>query len=234
MNQKLKKVLDTYMEKVPEVKDFCNRCLKTERWDSNIILMIVDAAFDSIGLNYFKTVVPNVEEFRIEFMETGRIKSMEDLVSTNTEELRKIWRNRRSWSLAKSAANYLINLKKEKGLDERKAFIYWAKRAKIENWENDPIGMIRGVGINTFQYLRMMGGVDTVMPDKVVKKVIYQILKKAGLKIPSDDQDFVKTVEKIGRETGYKPIELCWMTWLVQSEAGLMRIKKYSKILPKI
>ena len=234
MNQKLKKVLDTYMKKVPEVKDFCNRCLKTERWDSSIILMIVDAAFDSIGLNYFKTVVPNVEEFRIEFMETGRIKSMEDLVSTNTEELRKIWRNRRSWSLAKSAANYLINLKKEKGLDERKAFIYWAKRAKIENWKKNPIGMIRGVGINTFQYLRMMGGVDTVMPDKVVKKVIYQILKKAGLKIPSDDQDFVKTVEKIGKEAGYKPIELCWMTWLVQSEAGLMRIKKYSKILPKI
>jgi hypothetical protein len=32
-------------------------------------------------------------------------------------------------------------------------------------WWEDPVGSIKGVGLVTFQYLRMMGGVDTVMPD---------------------------------------------------------------------
>jgi len=40
------------------------------------------------------------------------------------------------------------------------------RNAKLENWREDPIGRIKGVGLITFQYLRMMGGIDTVMPDK--------------------------------------------------------------------
>jgi len=35
-------------------------------------------------------------------------------------------------------------------------------------------------------------------------------------------------------QTGYRAIELCWMTWLVQSEAGLSRTEKYAELLPKI
>jgi hypothetical protein len=33
----------------------------------------------------------------------------------------------------------------------------------------------------------MMGGVDTVMPDKIVKRVINEILHKAGLRPVNDD-----------------------------------------------
>lgn len=34
---------------------FCDRCLRTERWGGNVVLMVVDAAFDSICLNYFNS-----------------------------------------------------------------------------------------------------------------------------------------------------------------------------------
>jgi len=80
----------------------------------------------------------------------------------------------------------------------------------------------------------MMGGVDTVMPDKIVKRVIEEILIQAGIEIPSSDIDFVKRVDQIARKTGYKAIELCWMTWMIQSEAGMSRIEKYSDLLPRI
>ncbi|MGP3667931.1 MAG: hypothetical protein ACKD6N_04690 [Candidatus Bathyarchaeota archaeon] len=79
-----------------------------------------------------------------------------------------------------------------------------------------------------------MGGIDTVMPDKIVKRVINEILVKAGLKPVNDDSEFIKKVEEIALECGYKPIKLCWMTWLIQSEGKMTRMEKYSNLLSKI
>jgi len=230
----LKEVVASYMEKVPEVREYCNRCLRTERWDGSVVLMIVDASFTSLGLNYFQAIVPKVAEFKRRFIDTGQIKTVEDLATADIENLRSVWRNKRSWAVAKAVAAHLATIKNEIKSDDRTAFIYWAKSAKLENWEEDPIGKIKGVGINTFQYLRMMAGVDTVMPDKIVKRVIGEIFKKAGLTMPRSDLEFIKEVEHVALETGYKAIELCWMTWLIQSEAGSIRIKRYAHLLPKI
>ncbi|MBS7618145.1 hypothetical protein KEJ25_06045 [Candidatus Bathyarchaeota archaeon] len=66
--------------------------------------------------------------------------------------------------------------------------------------------------------MRMMGGVDTVMPDKIVKRVVNGVLVKAGLKPVNDDMEFIKKTEEIALECGYRPIELCWMAWLIQPE----------------
>ena len=231
---KLKDAVDSYMKQVPEVKTYCERCLRTERWDGSIVLMIVDAAFTSIGLNYFLAVVPKVDEFRKKHVEPGNIHIIEDLASVNEESLMNIWQNKRSWHMAKSVAYYLAQIKKQKGVDDKKAFIHWAQSSSLENWQENPIGQIKGVGINTFQYLRMMGGIDTVMPDKIVKRVITEMLGKAGVNMTKSDIDFVKQVELIAQETGHKAIELCWMTWLIQSEAGMSRMAKYSAVLPQI
>jgi len=231
---KLKDVVDSYMRQVPEVGEYGQRCLKTERWHGNIVLMVVDAAFTSIGLNYFQSVVPRVEQFRKKFIEPGRIRTVEDLVVADAAELEKVWRNKRSWQMAKSVASYLCGIKSDEGLNDRQAFIYWAEHAQLDGWEKDPIGEIKGVGINSFQYLRMMGGIDTVMPDKIVKRVIAEILAKANMEMPSTDIDFVRLMEHIAPEVGYRAIELCWMTWLIQSEAGMSRMEKYSSLLHKI
>jgi hypothetical protein len=80
----------------------------------------------------------------------------------------------------------------------------------------------------------MMGGIDTVMPDKIVKRVIAEILIKANMEMPSTDIEFVRLMERMAPEVDYKAIELCWMTWLIQSEAGISRMEKYSRLLPRI
>jgi hypothetical protein len=41
--------------------------------------MVVDAAFTSIGLNYFTTVVPKVEAFNKKFVESERIRNLKEL-----------------------------------------------------------------------------------------------------------------------------------------------------------
>jgi hypothetical protein len=119
--------------------------------------MVVDAAFTSIGLNYFTAVVPKVEEFSKRFVESGRIKSLKELAEADINELREVWRNKRSWSIARYIASYLSTLSE----DDKTALRAWAGNAKLENWREDPVGRIKGVGLVTFQYLRMMGGVDT-------------------------------------------------------------------------
>ncbi len=230
MTSLLKKIVDSYMQKAPELKEFCDRCLRTERWGRSVVLMIVDAAFTSIGLNYFTTIVPKVEEFNRRFVESGRVRSLRELAEADLEELMSVWRNKRSWAVAKGAASHLSTLSN----DDRKALRDWARNAKLDKWREDPVGRIKGVGLVTLQYLRMMGGVDTVMPDKIVKRVINEILVKAGLKPVNNDMEFIKKAEEIALTCGYRPIELCWMTWLIQPEGRLMRVEKYSSILSKI
>jgi len=225
----LMKFVGSYMQKVSGIEEHCDRCLGTERWDGKVVLMVVDAAFTSIGLNYFTAVVPKVEEFNEKFVENGKIKDLKDLSKADINELRNVWRNKRSWTIAKNIASYLSMIG-----DDKLALRTWAKNASLEKWREDPIGKIKGVGVITFQYLRMMGGIDTVMPDKIVKRVINEILEKAGSKPISDDIEFVKKAEKIALTCGYRPVELCWMTWLVQPEGKTMRIEKYSNILSKI
>jgi hypothetical protein len=141
-----------------------------------------------------------------------------------------VWKNRRSWAMAKGIASYLSTLSE----DDKLALRTWATNARLENWWEDPVGSIKGVGLVTFQYLRMMGGVDTVMPDKIVKRVVNDILVKAGLEPVEDDIEFVKRAEQIALACGYRPIELCWMTWLIQPEGRKIRMEKYKDILPKI
>ena len=226
----LKEIVDTYMERVSGLKEHCERCLRTERWNGSVVLMVVDASFTSIGLNYFTSVVPKVEEFNERFVESGKIRSLKELSQADINELRSVWRNKRSWIVAKEVASYLSTISD----DDREALRTWARKADLENWRRDPVGKIRGVGLITFQYLRMMGGIDTVMPDKIVKRVINEILVKAGLEPINDDMNFIKGVEELALSCGYKPIELCWMTWLIQPEGRLIRMDKYSNLLPKI
>ena len=226
----LNRIVNGYMQKVSGLEEHCERCLRTERWGGSVVLMVVDAAFTSIGLNYFTAVVPKVEEFNKRFVKSGRIKNLRDLAKADTEELRKIWKNKRSWIIARDIASYLSTISN----DDRTALRTWAKNANFENWKEDPIGRIKGVGLITFQYLRMMGGIGTVMPDKIVKRVINEILVRAGSEPVNDDIEFIKKAEEVALTCGYRPIELCWMTWLIQPEGKMMRMEKYSHILSKI
>lgn len=63
----------------------------------------------------------------------------------------------------------------------------------------------------------MMGGIDTVMPDKIVKKVINEILSKAGENPVYDNMEFIERVEKLAKNIGYRSIELCFMAWFVNN-----------------
>jgi hypothetical protein len=118
--------------------------------------------------------------------------------------------------------------------DDRSALRTWARNANLQKMERRSYWKNKGVGLITFQYLRIMGGMDTVMPDKIVKRVINEILVKAGLEPVNDNIEFIKRAKEVALSCGYRPIELCWMAWLIQPEGKMMRMEKYLKTLPKI
>jgi hypothetical protein len=197
--------------------------------------MVVDAAFTSIGLNYFTAVVPNVVKFEKELLATGKVRTLGDISLLGLDQVQSIWRNRRSWQMANKVASYLQELAVADSLDERGALRRWAAKACLERWQEDPIGEINGVGITTFQYLRMMGGIDTAMPDKIVRRVVRQILDESKIAMPTEkDLELVNTIDRMAVLSGYRPIEICWMTWLIQSEGKVIRMEKYRQLLDRI
>lgn len=226
----LETIIDSYMKKVPGIRQLCERCLRVERYDGNVVLMVVDASFVSLGMNYFTVVVPKVIDFKEEFVDTNKIGGLKDLADYDLGELTEVWKNKRSWNVAKEVADHLDSIDRS----DREALVKWAGKSSLRNWNSDPVGRIKGVGVNTYQYLRMMGGVDTVMPDKIVKRVFQEISEKTGEQIPRDDLGFIEKVEEISRRTGYRTIELCWMTWLIQYDEDKLKLREYSELMNKI
>ena len=223
------------MSRTTGLRKHCARCLETRRWGGSVVLMVVDAAFTSIGLNYFTAVVPNVVRFEKELLATGKVRTLEDISLLGLDQVQSIWRNRRSWQMANSVASYLQELAVADSLDERGALRRWAANACLERWQEDPIGEINGVGITTFQYLRMMGGIDTAMPDKIVRRVVRQILDESKIAMPTEkDLELVNTIDRMAVLSGYRPIEICWMTWLIQTEGKVIRMEKYRQLLDRI
>lgn len=192
------------------------RCFNGKRWDGHAVLVVVDAALDSIGLNYFKIVVPRVKRFYNDYVKTGQIASLEafSMLSPRDSRLRKIMNNERTWEAAINICKELDRIKKENLLaNDFAALKFWAEEASYEKWKEDPIGKIKGVGFITFQYLRMQSGVDTTMPDKIIKRAIEQDF---GIKA-KDDIHFVKKMEALSKEIGYSQTLICWAIWLKEA-----------------
>lgn len=228
---RLRQVVEGLMASCDGLQAHCTRCLATQRWGGSVTLMVVDAAFMSIGLNYFTAVVPAVAEYEQWMREARAPTTLKQLAELSYDALAPLWKNRRSWHLAREVAARLVKGDR----DDADALRSWASTAPLETWKQDPVGAVKGVGINTYQYLRMMGGVDTSMPDKIVRRVIAGIVSEAGVPLPtSDDLALIQTIDDIGRIAGYRPIELCWMTWMIQPEGKIMRMEKYRDLLQRI
>jgi hypothetical protein len=204
------------------------RCLGTIRWGGDPVLMVVDAALDSIGLSYFNIVVPRVRRFHDAFVKTGRIRSFDDLKNATPEDpdLLRILNNRRAWGVAIQVSGILDDMRKALGLrSDLEALKNWAAKTSHTAWRHDPVGRVKGVGLITFQYLRMQAGVDTSMPDKIIKRVIE---REFGMKV-GDDLAFIEAMERLSARIGYSQILICWAIWLRESDMGRGEWEKFSR-----
>lgn len=214
-------------EEQPMLKDFVARCLDSMRWGGSVVLMVVDASFTSSGLSYFTAVVPRVLRFKEEQVDLGRVRELRELPGLPLEVKLRYWRNRRSWLVADEVAARLSRLEAP---DDRARLRAWASASRLEGWRDDLVGSVKGVGLVTYQYLRMMGGVDTAMPDRIVKRYVYSAGKEAGVDVPLDDVEFVKFLERLRDLYGVSPVAVTWLSWLRLSEGDDV-LSRYRELL---
>lgn len=140
-----KRVEEIYRSVLEAAREGEARCFRGERWKGHAILIIVDAALDSIGLNYFQIVVPRVRRFYQNYVQTGQIATLEALSKLTAEDprLRRIMNNGRCWQAAINICKEMVKIKEENHLgSDFAALRFWAEGASHEGWREDPIGRI--------------------------------------------------------------------------------------------
>ncbi|MCK5212409.1 MAG: hypothetical protein KAQ74_00690, partial [Dehalococcoidia bacterium] len=107
VSDRLLSIVDRYMALCDGLEAHCSRCLDTQRWGGNVVLMVVDAAFMSIGLNYFTAVVPGVAAYEQQMLKGNVPGSLMELSELRYETVASLWKNHRSWEMAKGVAAHL-------------------------------------------------------------------------------------------------------------------------------
>lgn len=196
-------------EELQEAKAFAQLCYEGKRWLGIPLLMIIDACFDSIGLNYFTVVFRKTKLFYDNYVKTGIITNCKDyLAKKGDQQVRQLINNDRVINCISEICKIVARSEDEFSWLKR-----WAENANPYRLKEDIIGKIKGIGISTFQYLRMQVGVDTIMPDKVIIKWLNE---KAGLNIKSPEEAIEKG-HKFAQKIGIRDTELCWAIWIAES-----------------
>jgi hypothetical protein len=192
-----------------QANGFSRLCTEGKRWHGSTLLITLDACLDSTGLNYFSVVVPKVIEFDRKYVKTGLIKRCSDFHLIENKKLLEMFKNERVWNAMSQICNFLSS---EKNNQEFKRLREWAVKADPHNLKKDSIGRIKGVGISTFQYLRIQCGIDTIMPDKVIAKWI-----SSNFVVVKTPYECIEKGMKISHLLGITGIELCWAIWIKES-----------------
>jgi hypothetical protein len=215
------KIPEKYQIHFNEAKDYEIKVMNGKRWGGDPLLIIIDSALVSSGLNYFKIILPKIKSFKAEFIDKNLVVNLEDLAIMKADHpsLLSIFKYRRVWSVAIQLAQNFTKMINKRELKEPIEVIRdWAALADHKKWEEDVIGKIKGVGLITFQYLRMQVGIDTCMPDRIIKKYVNIYF---GLDT-KDNLLFIKKFKELCNDLNVSQIFLSWLIWLAESD----KIKK--------
>lgn len=196
--------------------------LTLNRWTGDDpVLLLADAAGTTTGQSYFAQVKPSVEAFQEEFLDTRRIQSFDALSNLDQADpdLQRIFEAARKRRVLIKGADVLASIDAP---DDLARLQTWAENADPYQYRLDPIGQLRGVGLRTFQYLRMIAGTDTVKPDIQVQRFIKAIATAATRTDldASSDTAVLKSCERIAAETSYRMIEIDQIAWWHFSESN--------------
>lgn len=144
----------------------------------NAALVCIDAVL-SINRQYYKFVVPRISFFQENYTEIDNLKKLLELLEK--EEIfgfNKCWNynhDQRAETLYNLTKKMITIADKYKGLKELEALKLWAKETSPMDYKTFNV---EGIGLATFQYIRMMLGAKTVKPDVHIKKIVTNILNK--------------------------------------------------------
>lgn len=217
----VEQVLESYAnEAAPEYRMHAQKFRNLNRWTgADPVLLIVDAAGSASGLNYANIVKPNVEEFDREFVDTDKVSSLADLA-----ELEDDPEFEEEFTIGRPNIVYEVpqNLLEEddSGRDDLEILTRWAETADPESYRSDPVGGVGGVGLATFQYLRMLAGAKTVKPDIQVRRFVEELEEEYGWDSLETESaiDLINSCQWLADHSSYSMLEIDQIAWWINSE----------------
>jgi len=216
----IQNLLDEYAERAaPQYSQHAAKFQELDRWTGDDpVMLIVDAAFSSSGLNYKDSVKPAAERFQRQFVEEGVISGLDDLRKLRDDpdysEEFGAGRPELVWKIAETLLEH-----GEDGADDLTILQSWADNADPLDTD-DPIRDLHGIGLATFQYLRMIAGADTVKPDIQVERFIEEIDKTySDLSLDTHDKEALfESCQRLAENSDYSLIEIDQIAWWVGTD----------------
>ena len=220
MSRAVQSVLDRYAEGVP-CTELAAAFREHRRWtgdDSRLLL--AEAAASTTGQRFLGGVKPTVERFREAFVANGRTESLADLAAVDLEDddlVAAVGAERKRHVLLEAAA--VLAARPES--DDLDALVGWAETADHYRYDQDPIGSIAGVGPGTFQYLRQLAGVETIVPGPTTVALIDAVASDLESS-PLDTATDLRTIasgEWLAVESSYSALEIDRLAWWTNTDA---------------
>lgn len=144
----------------------------------NPILILLDAVL-SINRQYYPFVVPRINDFQKRYPEINNLNSLVDLInSVGIDNFNIVWNYNhpeRVKILLDLTNKFISYRNKIMLIDDLQTMKHYASNTSVYDYKNFNV---KGIGLATFQYLRMMLGVSTIKPDVHIKKAISKVLNR--------------------------------------------------------
>ena len=207
-------LLDEYAADCPYA-ELAGDFLELTRWTGDDpLLLLAEAAASTTGQRFATGIRPTVERFREAFVEAGRVSTYEELAATDLEDedLVAAFGAQRKRRVLLDAAAIFADRDES---DDLAALQAWAAQADPYRYEADPIGKISGVGPSTFQYIRMLAGVDTAKPDPELIQLVEAVAEATDdpSLSPSEPLRALAACECLAANTPYRTIEIDRIAW---------------------
>ena len=162
----------------------------------NMACICVDLVL-SINRKYYDFVVPRVKHFQDTYQDVRTLKEILNLINhIGTENFASVWNynHLQRVLLLENVVSYLNQLHEKLSKNnytdnEIEVLRKWAKEVSLKDNE---FMRIKGIGVATAQYLRILLGVDTVKPDVHIKSSLNEVYNKKF-----SDAQAIETIEAV-------------------------------------
>ena len=177
------------------------------------VLICLDAVL-AVQRRYKQFVVPRIARFQQEYPHVRSLSDLKQLIECYGHRRfgEQVWNYRylpRIQTLELLVNWFLAYQQKHGFADDLEAMRYWAQQPYKE-----PLSAygVRGIGIATTQYLRMLAGADTVKPDVRIHQAIEDALGRSV-----ENEEAISLIEEAVRRLGVGATTLDHAIWKVYS-----------------
>ena len=179
------------------------------------VLICLDAVLQ-IHRKYEGVVKPRLAYFQRNWPDIFSLSDLKQLIELYGHEgFVKVWNYQYTERVQtlELLVDWFLDYKRERGIDnDLEAIRHWARRPYSQPLSANGV---RGIGIKTTQYIRILAGVDTVAPDTHILDAVNDAFDAFG--VSAGPETAIVLLEAAAREMGVSARKLDYAIWKIYS-----------------